>query len=184
MEPLYEKHEAYLRYILNRFMRHEPDLISETFAEANYGRVVENFIRKQPRAVVGVVFHPSTRDILAVTRPKRPEDWGLPGGKVELGEVPEDAVMREVQEETGLHCVSPQYVYEREDTTDGRVVWAFTLQRTTKAFVKDLERFTEGFPRQREAGIDVGWKRPEELLTSKCTFAEYNRGLFGALGLI
>ncbi len=35
--------------------------------------------------------------------------WCIPGGHVEFGEHPEDAVKREVQEETGLDLVNPRF---------------------------------------------------------------------------
>ncbi len=35
--------------------------------------------------------------------------WQLPGGKVELGEKPEGAVVREVKEETGLNFNNPKF---------------------------------------------------------------------------
>ncbi|PIZ44235.1 hypothetical protein COY32_06790 [candidate division WWE3 bacterium CG_4_10_14_0_2_um_filter_41_14] len=30
--------------------------------------------------------------------------WGLPGGRIEMGEKPDEAMVREVQEEAGITC--------------------------------------------------------------------------------
>ncbi len=41
--------------------------------------------------------------VLVVHRPQY-DDWTLPKGKVDPGETWEEAALREVEEETGLHC--------------------------------------------------------------------------------
>ncbi|MCJ1679932.1 NUDIX hydrolase [Streptomyces sp. APSN-46.1] len=41
-----------------------------------------------------------------------PEYWTLPGGGLEAGERPEDAVRREVAEEVGLRALDVRYAYE------------------------------------------------------------------------
>lgn len=53
-----------------------------------------------------VISHPHKNTFLALKRSAqenvRPNDWDLPGGNVEYGEQPEEGLIREVQEETGL----------------------------------------------------------------------------------
>lgn len=59
---------------------------------------------RQPRLGCGAVIQRADGAILLVQRGRPPEQghWGLPGGKVDWMEKVEDAVVREVEEETGL----------------------------------------------------------------------------------
>lgn len=43
-----------------------------------------------------------------------PGRWGLPGGKIEKGETPEEAVIRETKEETGINIKSPRLFHISE----------------------------------------------------------------------
>ncbi|HEX6301003.1 MAG TPA: NUDIX hydrolase [Acidimicrobiia bacterium] len=54
----------------------------------------------------GLVFRQSPKGKLRVLVAHRPryDDWGLPKGKADQGETPEETAIREVLEETGFHC--------------------------------------------------------------------------------
>jgi 8-oxo-dGTP diphosphatase len=58
---------------------------------------------------VGAVVHDTRGRLLLIQRGHQPHQglWSLPGGRIEAGESPEEAVIREVREETGL-AVTPQ----------------------------------------------------------------------------
>jgi ADP-ribose pyrophosphatase YjhB (NUDIX family) len=62
-----------------------------------------------PRVVpcVGAVVHDAAGRLLLIQRGHDPHRgrWSLPGGRIEAGESPEQAVVREVREETGLEVV-------------------------------------------------------------------------------
>jgi ADP-ribose pyrophosphatase YjhB (NUDIX family) len=56
---------------------------------------------------VGAVIHDPAGRLLLIRRGHDPHRglWSLPGGRIEAGESPEQAVVREVREETGLEVV-------------------------------------------------------------------------------
>jgi len=165
----YAKQIEYDRWLLSRF--------AEYFDRTKDGGSgveqwqVDEFVLKQPRSVVALVTRPDGQ-ILAVSRRDRPDDLGLPGGKIDPAETPEQALVRELKEETNLDAKDFSFCYERVDRSDGRVAWCYRVTAW------------EGVPRQREAGIRVAWIAPKRLLDERCTFREYNRGLLDSLKLV
>lgn len=99
--------------------------------------------QQRPRLGCGAVVQRADGAILLVQRGRPPEQghWGLPGGKVDWMETVEQAVVREVHEETGLrvaverllcvvdhfepalaqHWVAPVYVVRSLDATEASV---------------------------------------------------------------
>ncbi|HET9315972.1 MAG TPA: NUDIX hydrolase [Vicinamibacteria bacterium] len=87
--------------------------------------------------VGGVVVHDGR--VLLVRRGKEPlrGRWVVPGGAVELGETLEDAVAREVREETGI-LVRPlevMTVFDRIERKDGAVAYHYVVVDYRCAFV-------------------------------------------------
>lgn len=105
--------------------------------------------------------------ILAVSRKDNPSDLGLPGGKVDPGEEPEQAAARELKEETGLTALKLSPVYSATDA-QGYVTTTFACE-------------ADGQIDTDESGV-IRWVQPEELLNGQ--FADYNRELLKRLGKI
>ena len=58
-------------------------------------------MKRRKSSVVGFVFSNDKTQILLIKRRDVPA-WALPGGGVDPGESPQEAVVREIREETGL----------------------------------------------------------------------------------
>jgi hypothetical protein len=108
--------------------------------------------------------------VLAVTRRNKPDDWGLPGGKVEFGETNEAAIRREVKEETGLMITFMSELFEDVAIEDGEEWQTITYHCETK-----------GLPVSLESGIDVAYISFEKLCSDNNTFHQYNRKLYNQM---
>lgn len=93
--------------------------------------VLRRLYPKQPLVGIGAVI---IRDgmILLEKRKNDPGrgEWSIPGGLVELGEDIEQAVIREVKEETGLEVVDPEHIDVVNNVTkdrDGKVKYHFVI---------------------------------------------------------
>lgn len=111
-----------------------------------------------PEAVVAVLTNPRN-EVLCVSRGPGSSEWALLGGKVDPGETPESALVREGHEESGLALANLRFVYA--DVTQGTDGMRFY----TRAFTADWT----GTPRGSEEG-DVAW-------------LPWNRVLAGPFGL-
>lgn len=109
-------------------------------------------------AVCALIFTKNNM-VLGVSRKDNQNNFGLIGGKVDDGETPEEALIRETKEETGLDVVKYDKIFER---SDGNLKCYTYLCDTT------------GEVMTNEAGIvkEVTWK---ELLNGP--FGEYNEQL-------
>jgi len=128
-------------------------------------------VQSYPEATVGALIVLANGEVMLV----RSEKWGnkytVPGGHIELGERAEDAIVREVKEETGLDYVAeellivqqaiyPKGFYKHEHyifmdyvckatssevKLDGRELQSFIWFRPEEALKLDLEEYTRNF---------------------------------------
>ncbi len=65
---------------------------------------------ERPVATVGALIHDGSGKILMIRTHKWSDKWGIPGGKIERGEANEDALRREIMEETALEISDIAFV--------------------------------------------------------------------------
>jgi mutator protein MutT len=108
--------------------------------------------------VGGVVVHDGR--VLLIRRGKQPlyGRWVVPGGTVELGEPLEEALVREMREETGLEVEPLELltVFDRIQRDGARVLYHYVI-------VDYLCRWRSGEARAASDALEVAWAAPEEL---------------------
>lgn len=119
---------------------------------------------------------PDTGLILAVSRKDNPDDFGLPGGKLDGNESYLSCALRELKEETGIELPLPPSApcFQRltEAGKDGRQFHTVTFRTTLKAC--DAALMTT------ESGV-IQWVPTTKLVEG--SFGAYNRALFTELGM-
>jgi len=123
---------------------------------------------KMKRAVTAFLTNAEGK-VLAVHRRGDPHDWGLPGGKVDPGETIEQAVIREVKEETGLDFFNVKAIFVRAchgdvDYETTTFIGQYSGEIMTTIQSKELD----------EPG--TAWVKPRALLYG--SFASYNMDLY------
>jgi phosphoglycolate phosphatase-like HAD superfamily hydrolase len=77
------------------------------------GVLVKMFDKRKadrPVATVGALIHDGQGQVLMIRTHKWSDLWGIPGGKIERGESSEDALIREIREETALEAYDVRFV--------------------------------------------------------------------------
>lgn len=114
----------------------------------------------EPRArrvpCVGAVIRDSDGRLLLVRRARPPAAgrWSLPGGRVDDGETPEQALAREISEETGLQVSVGRHVGSLESPGPSGVVYAIADHECT---------VLGGELRAGDDAADVAWYAVDDL---------------------
>jgi|SRR6185369_5722425 len=119
------------------------------------------------RQAVCAVITNELGEILTVSRKDNPSDKNLPGGKVDENETLEEALIREIKEETGLSIISESIKKVFTDLDGEFEVTTFICQ-------------TFGEIKTSETGIVefINW---DKLLTTTNSFYDYNLNLYRSL---
>ncbi len=81
------------------------------------GVLVKLFDRRKadrPIATVGALIHDGAGKLLMIRTHKWSDLWGIPGGKIERGESSENALKREIREETALEISDIRFVMNQD----------------------------------------------------------------------
>lgn len=114
-----------------------------------------------------LLIDPKTQLILGCARKDMPDNWGLPGGKIDPGEEAYDAAEREVFEETGIRAhMRPTPVY-----------WGPSAVQAgdPRYCVTYLADAWDGEPIQQPGEGQTGWVTWQDLIDG--VFGEYNSAL-------
>ncbi len=117
-----------------------------------------------------VVLVRTSKGTLLVSRRNRPDNFGLPGGKVDEGELPIRAARRELKEETGIDGFDFRLIYFLPEPSCGnRLVAVYSC-------LVDVDQNI-----QPEDGLNVIWGDIELTAQDDSVFRDFNRQLIDYL---
>ena len=128
-------------------------------------------INYSKRAVVALIYNPEKSLVLAVSRKYDKSLFGLPGGKVDEVETWEEAVKREIFEETGLTITKCEWIWDRSDKGELDEYYA-------KVYFCEVSGEIHPDVEHGETGIVkyVGWQ-----VLFDGPFSDYNKALYEVL---
>ena len=109
---------------LEQLKASEPDLIVEHLSELREILRARKFdlrrspttaeLPQHPLSTVGALIFNRAGEVLMIQTRKWSGLWGIPGGKIKWGETSEDALRREIKEETNLEITDIQFVMAQD----------------------------------------------------------------------
>jgi len=124
-----------------------------------------------------VLFISPNGKVLTASRRGRPDDIGLPGGKVDEGEEIWEAAIREFYEEVGIMLTKnditkfvTRSVMNKIDTFETETFLCHASKLDHPIVLKT--------PFEKEKGIQIKWSSWAELVDKKNSFAAYNQIVF------
>jgi len=109
-------------------------------------------IKQYPEPTVGALIFNDKNQLLIVKTHKWKGKYTIPGGHVEMGEYLEDALKREIQEETGLNLVKAKYLCYQEFVFD-ESFW----QKRHFIFFDFVCRVEDGVVQLNEEAQEYAW---------------------------
>jgi 16S rRNA (cytidine1402-2'-O)-methyltransferase len=89
-------------------------MISPETMEAKEDAPSAEIQRSMPVATVGALIYSARGEVLMIRTHKWSDLWGIPGGKIKTDETSEDALRREIKEETALDVRDIRFVFAQD----------------------------------------------------------------------
>ncbi len=135
---------------LNRHLSSNSTIITCQNPEKSFGNFTKNLILIE--AAGGIVYHQNSNDILFIFRRNK---WDLPKGKIDDGESIEQAALREVEEECGIH--SHKIIRKFKDTYHIYFFKNEWVLKKTYWFIMQCENPETLVPQAEEDITEIKW---------------------------